>query len=371
MSALRILQINSSRGWSGGQYQVLLLCRGLRQRGHHVVLVCPPGAELASRAAAEGIPVEPVEMRGQWDLAAIARLVGILKRHRIELINSHKPLPHTLAWIAARLAATPALVATRRVSFPLRRHPFRTLKWSAGVAGLIAVARSVEQSLIDSGIPAGKVRTIYGAIDLERFSPRAPDQALRRELGFAPQHLVVGKVGDYRYWKGYGVFIEAAARVRAAEPRARFLAIGAESDDHANMIAKIRALDLEKAFTLTGFRRDVERFYSLMALSVNAATAGEGLPGVLRESLAMGVPVVATRVSGSPEVVADGENGLLVPPNDAAALAEAILKLLADPGLRQRMGEAGRRSVETRFSLPTMIDQTEAFYGECLARAHG
>jgi glycosyltransferase involved in cell wall biosynthesis len=364
---MRILQINSGEGWSGGQYQVLLLSRGLHERGHHVVVACPPGSALAQKASKEGLIVETVPMRGQWDLRAVFRLREIMKRHRIEIVNTHKPKPHTLALLAAITAQVPVVVATRRVSFPLRRHPFRWAKWVAGVDKIIAVARSVEESLIRSGVPAEKVVTIYGAIDLNRFRPAAPDPALQAELGIEEGTWIVGKVADYRPWKGYGVYLEAASMVLKEEPRVRFLAIGGKSDYFNEMQAQARRLSIENQVTFTGFRDDVERFYPLMNVSVNCSTAGEGLPGVLRESLAMEVPVVATDVGGNREVVIDDQTGRLIPPNDPGALARAILDLLSDRETALRLGRKGRSFVEHNFSVETMVAGTEALYQTLVA----
>ncbi|MBI3610819.1 MAG: glycosyltransferase [Nitrospirae bacterium] len=360
--SLRILQINSGGGWSGGQYQVLLLSKGLAERGHHVVVVCSPDSALAEKASKAGLLVEPVPMRGQWDLKAVFRLREIMKRHRIEVLNTHKPKPHTLALLAAITARVPVVVATRRVSFPLRRHPFRWAKWVAGVDKIIAVAQSVEESLIRSGVPAEKVVTIYGAIDLKRFRPASPDPALRKELGIDDRTWVVGKVADYRPWKGYGLFLEAASLILKEEPRVRFLAIGNKSDYFDEMQAQARRLAIEKQVTFTGFRDDVERFYPLLHVSVNCATSGEGLPGVLRESLAMEIPVVATDVGGNREVVIDGRTGRLIPSNDPVALAQAILSLLRDRDLARRLGRQGRSFVERQFSIESMVAQTEAVY---------
>ena len=363
---MNILEINSGTGWSGGQYQVLLLSRGLRERGHHVVVACPPGSALAEKASKEGLSVEPVRMRGEWDLKAVHDLYRIMRRHRIEVVNTHKPKPHTLALLAAFLARVPVVVATRRVSFPLRRHLFRWLKWVGGVNKIIAVAKKVKEGLVRSGVPEEKVVTIYGAIDTKRFHPGAADASIRHEFGLDEQTPVVGKVADYRSWKGYEVFLEAAALILSENPQVRFFAIGKETGYYAQMQNTARRLGIERQVVFTGFREDVERFYRVMSVSVNCATAGEGLPGVLRESLAMEVPVVATDVGGSREVVADGETGFLVPPRDPKALAQAILRLLRDPKLRTTMGRNGRKRVEERFSVEAMVTRTEALYQEAL-----
>lgn len=363
---LRILQVNSGEGWSGGQYQVFLLSQALRERGHHVVLACPPESALSRKAVREGIYVETVRMRGQWDLMAVLRLRQIMRSHRIQILNTHKPKPHTLALLAAVTTQVPVVVATRRVSFPLRRHPFRWAKWVAGVDRIIAVAKSVEDELVASGVPVSKVTTIYGAIDLKRFRPSAPDPVLRRELGLNEGTPVVGCVAALRPWKGYSVFLEAAALILKENPRVRFLSIGEDSDYGAVMRRSARRLGIDRQMNFTGFRDDVERFYPLLDVSVNAATSGEGLPGVLRESLAMDCPVVAADVGGNREVVLDGETGLLVPPKDPVRLAEAILRLLNDRPLARRLGRRGREFVEANFSIETMVARTEDLYRELL-----
>ena len=367
--SLRILQINSSEGWSGGQYQVFLLAKGLWERGHHVVIVCPPNSVLAEKASKEGLIVEPVPMRGQWDLRAVMRIREIMKRHRIQVINTHKPNPHTLALLAAIALQIPVVVATRRVSFPLRKHPFRWVKWVASVNKIIAVAKSVEKSLIQSGVPSSKVVTIYGGIDLKRFRPAVPDPALRQELGLDDRTWVVGKVAEYRPWKGYPVFLEAARMILKEEPHVRFFAIGRRSDHGDEMDALARRLGIEKQITFTGFRDDVERFYPLMDVSVNCSTAGEGLPGVLRESMAMECPVVASDVGGNRELVINGETGLLVPPKDPAALAQAILRLLRDREWARELARRGRDYVNQNFSVESMVTQTEALYQSLLEKA--
>jgi glycosyltransferase involved in cell wall biosynthesis len=363
---MNILQINSGSGWSGGQYQVLLLSRGLMERGHHVVIVCPPGSALAEKASKAGLVVEPIRMRGEWDLKAVYDLCRVLRRHRIEVINTHKPKTQTLARMAASLARVPVVVATRRVSFPLRQHLLTRLKWVTGVARIIAVSKKVEEVLIRSGVPSEKAVTIYGAIDLKRFHPGLDDRGIRREFELDEMTPVVGKVADYRPWKGYQVFLEAAALILSEMPEVRFFAIGKKMPHYDEMLNMARRLGIERQVVFTGFRDDVERFYRMMAVSVNCATEGEGLPGVLRESLAMEVPVVATDVGGSREVVMDGETGLIVPPSDPKAMAQAILRLLKDPELRLKMGRYGHKRMEEQFSIDAMVNQTEALYRSLL-----
>ena len=139
----------------------------MAERGHEVTLVGEPGSQMMEKALAAGLRVAPIRMRGQLDLRAVWQIRKWIKERRIEIVNTHKPLPHTLAVLAAGWTGT-IIVATRGVSFPLRRHLFRRWKWNLAVAGLIAVSKGAADSLIASGIPEKKVVTIFNAVDLDR-----------------------------------------------------------------------------------------------------------------------------------------------------------------------------------------------------------
>jgi len=359
--ALRILQINSGIGWSGSHHQVYLLSRGLAERGHEVTVVCEPGGHLMEKALGAGLKVAPLRMKGQWDLQAVWRIRQWIQNQRIEIVNTHKPLPHTLGVLAAGWTKS-IVVATRRVSFPLRRHPFSRWKWDKAVAGLIAVSKGVSESLIASGIPEKKVVVIYSAVDLERFHPEVPGEGVRREFGIPPNSPVVGQVADFRAYKGYDILIDAAAIVLKEMPGVHFFCIGHKGSEYEKLSQQANRLGIARQILFTGFRNDVEAFYSNMTLCVNCTTIAEGLPGSLREALAMRVPVIGSDVSGNRELAIPGRTGVLVPPKDPRALAEAILALLKDPARRQAMGIEGRRFMEAEFSVRTMVNRTESLY---------
>ncbi|HET6465304.1 MAG TPA: glycosyltransferase [Nitrospiria bacterium] len=370
MEKLRILQINSGVGWSGSHHQVYLLSRGLADRGHEVTIVCEPQSYLMERALAAGLRTAPLRMRGQWDLKAVLKLRRLIKELQIEIINTHKPLPHTLAVLAAGWSG-PLVVATRRVSFPLKRHPFMKWKWDWAVAALIAVSKGAAATLIASGISPKKVVTIYSAVDLTRFHPDVSGEAIRKEFGISPDTLVVGQVADLRPYKGYGVLIEAAALVLKQMPDVHFFFIGRKNVEVYDELARrIDRLGIAQKVSFTGFRKDVEAFYATMAICVNSTTMAEGLPGSLREAMAMGVPVIGSKVKGNLELVIPDRTGVLVPPRDPQALAEAILDLLNDPARRSKMGLEGSRWMEADFSVQTMVNRTEALYLKLIENAN-
>ena len=338
-----------------------LLSRGLAERGHEVTLICDPGSHIIEKAREAGLRVAPLRMRSQLDLRAVWEIRKWIKEKRIEIINTHKPLPHTLAVLAAAWTGC-VVVATRGVSFPLRRHLFRRWKWDKAVAGLIAVSKGAADGLIASGIPQKKVVTIYNAVDFDRFHPDVSGEAVLKEFRISPSSLVVGQVADLRHYKGYGVLIDAAAIVLKEIPDVYFFCIGRKGTEYEKVKRKTHKLGIERQVIFTGFRGDVESFYKIMTLCVNSNTAGEGLGCSLMEALAMQVPVVGTDVSGIRELVIPDRTGVLVRPRDPQSLAEGILGLLRDPARRRKMGVEGRRFMEAEFSIRTMVDRTESLY---------
>jgi glycosyltransferase involved in cell wall biosynthesis len=366
---MRIMQVNSSVGWSGGQSQVLTLSRGLAGRGHHVVVVAEPDSELARRAAMCGLRVEMVRMPSEVSPSAVLRLRRLMKDYRIDVVNVHKPLPFSLTAPAASLAKVPVMVVSRRVSFPVGRNLVSRWKWRNYRAdGLIAVSASIRNDLIAFGFPPERVEVVYSGTDVSAFHPGYSGERVRAEFGFSADTRVVTKLANYFEWKGYRVFLEAAARVVQAVPFVAFLCVGRRQDFHPEMVRIAQSLGIADRVHFTGFRTDVQEIIAASDITVNCALRGEGLAGVLRESLAMEVPVVASDAGGNAELVIDGVNGYVVPRGDASATAAAILRVLADPTGAKLMARRGRDRVLAEFTADAMIEKTDLFYQRLYAR---
>lgn len=364
---MRVLHVTESRGWSGGTVQLWNLCRGLKDAGHEVALFCPPDGELARRAADGAFRLEACPLREDYDVPAALRLARLAREFRPDIVHAHHPRAHAIALLASWMGPLPRLVVSRRVSFRLKKwNLFSQLKYrSSRIRMFVAVSEDIRRVLIAGGVPADRVRVVHSGVDVGKFSPRPPDAALRQTLGLPEGRPVVGNLTHYSWWKGQAYFLEAAHRAVDAGSPAHFLLVGKDTDG-AEAREKVRSLGLEDRVTLAGFRADMPEVLSLLSVSVVSSLAGEGFSGVLRESMCMGVPVVATRVGGNGELVKDGETGCLVPPADAAALAGAVQRLLADPAEARRMAEAAQRNVVTHYSIQSMVDQTRRLYEELL-----
>lgn len=366
---MKILHITESFGWSGGAAQALALARELRSLGHENVLACPAAGDLGRKAAADGFEVRHFQPRRDYDLRTASALARLLDELKPDVMQAHHPKAHAMGLIAKFLAAhKPVFIFTRRVSHPIVKGFFAKLKYTSRlIDGVIAVADSVRGLLIAYGVEPGRVRTIYSGTDPARFSPRPPDAGIIKELALPPGLPVVMLVGNFSAHKGQHVLLKAA-KLLYARGLDFTLVFAGRTTDSAELKGLFAAegLPLEKGRFL-GLRDDVERLLTVASVSVNAAVKGEALSGSVRESLAMGVPAVASDISGNSEIVKDGVTGLLFPPGDHAALAQRLGAVLADPGLREKFSKSSVALVSSGFTTAIMARRTLDYYSELLA----
>ncbi len=364
---LSILHLIEAPQWTGAMSQTLELVLGLRNRGHRVALACTPKSILERRASDAGIDVVGMEMRSELNPVTIARLVWMVWTRHVDVIHAHRAHAHTLGLLAAALTGRPFLVS-RRVSFKPKQNWGSRVKYtSRRVTRITAVSQAVKDILVDFGVRPEVVEVIYSGSDPGRYSPDSDGMRIRREFGIAPDAPLVGKVANfYHGWKGHDIFLDAARRVVGDIRDARFLLVGHKTDSE-KMQDMISSFGLSDSVVTAGYRTDVPDILAALDVSVNCPRAGEGLSGAVRESLAVGRPVVATDVGGNRELVRDGETGLLVPPEDAASLAEAIVRLLSDGGLAAGLAANGADFVRANLTIDRMVETTEQLYMDVLA----
>jgi len=363
MRPLRILHLSDARSWRGGERQALTLARGLHERGHRIVLACPPGTPLARRTAEAGVPLLPLRMRSEIDPCAVARVAGAVERHGFDLMHLHTPHAHTLGLLAAGLRGgstpRPRVVVARRVAFAMRRHPLQAFKYGAGVDAFVAASYAARARLVRHRVDPDRVAVIHDGID-----PPAPDpgaaRELQRELLLGPLAPRIGHVGHLETRKGQRFLLEAFPRLLQRWPQAVLVIVG-DGPLRGALEEQARRLDIEDRVRFAGQREDTAAAIALFDLFAMPSIQ-EGLGSVILDALALGKPVCAAAAGGIPEIIRDGENGVLVRPQDPAALAEGMLKILEDPDAAGRMAEAGRRTVAERFSAGRMVDETEKLY---------
>lgn len=362
MRTLRIVHSEAATSFGGQEGRIFKEMTAMRARGHHVEAICQPQAMLVDRLTDAGFTVHKVRMDGPVNyLKGVAAVRGILKEGRFDVLNTHSRRDTVIAALAGRLAGTPLIVRTRHLSnkvgsmWSYTRLPHR----------VTTVSDHVRHYLIERGVPANKVATVYSPIVLPAPVERS---TLRDELGLADDDVIVGCVAVMRATKGHKDLIDAIAPLMATRPKLHLVFVGGGSPVFEQTQDYIAQLGLQDRIHLMGMRRDVPNLlagFDLFALATQQEASGT----VYVEAQASGLPVIGTNVGGVSEMFRDGQTGILVPPKDPAALTHALQRLIDDVDLRHRMGEAGRKMVweEAVFSPARLAETTEAVYLKWLA----
>jgi glycosyltransferase involved in cell wall biosynthesis len=354
------LHIDTARTWRGGQNQVLVTVLGMRAAGHRAMLVAHPDGELRARAA-EGLELLPLAPRTEMDLSAAWRLSRAIKQLRPDVVHAHDPHGVAMAALALSMSTQPKrapLVAARRVDFRLKGNALSRWKYDQ-VDLFICSSEAIRKILLADGVAPERAVTVHEGIDLAHVAA-APAVNLHEELWLPHGSPIVGNIAALVPHKGQKHLVEAAALVVRRVPDARFVIAG-EGELLESLEHQIKHLGLEKHVLLTGFRPDVLSVLKAFDVFVMSSVT-EGLGTSLLDAMACAKPIVATTAGGMPEVVEDGRTGILVPPRDHQAMADAIVRLLEDATLRQRMGEAGLSLVSAKFSSERMVLDTLQAY---------
>jgi glycosyltransferase involved in cell wall biosynthesis len=361
------LHIDTARTWRGGQSQVRYTVMGLRAIGQRAMLAAHPEGELFRRMS-EGPELVGLAPMNEVDLGAAWRLSRVIRQVRPDLVHAHDP--HAVAMAATALSILgsrprPPLVAARRIEFRVAHNSFSRWKYSQ-VDCFIANSGAIRDRLIADGIAPARIVVVNEGVDVERIVD-LPAANVHAEF-FLPTHApIVGNVGALVAHKGHHHLIDAAALVVRDVPDARFVILG-DGELRQALEDHIRRKHLERHVFLAGFRADVlelTKGFDLFAMS----SVHEGMCTALVDAMAAGKAAVATTAGGIPEVLVDGETGFLAPPRDHAAMAEKIVRLLKDDGLRARMGAAALRRARERFTVERMVEQTAAVYASLVTPA--
>ena len=341
---------------AGGQAVALRLARAARDRGDEVAFVAPERGPFTELAEREGFPVDVLPLRRSFQLGAAWRLARLLHRRKVDVLHTHTlAAANVLSRLAARAAGVPVVShlhienhfrpATRRLLAGLDNATARL------AARLVAVSEDTRRAYERQGYPGGRIEVVYNGIDLP------PNGEFRRN-----EPPRIGEIARLCDVKGQRELLHALARL----PEAQLVLAGRDLEQGG---AYQDALEREserlgvRERVEFGFHDDVPAL--LETLDVVALPSWtEGLPIVLLEAMAHARPVVATTVGGTPELVADGETGFLVPPRDPEALTAALRRVLDDPDLGRRLGEAGRARVAERFSADEQAQRILAIYDE-------
>ncbi len=372
--AIKVLYLHHIGQLAGAENSLRLLMRHLDRSRICPLFGGPTTGPFPEALAGEGIPILPVPFGPLRDLRGVLRCVrrvkALIREHRIALLHANGPQTNVVAGLAGRLTGVPAVWHARNLLYGNMRDVDRML--AALATRIICNSEAIRDRFRGSTAWAKSV-TILNAVDTREFNPRIPREPFRGELGIPPDVPVVGIVGRIGLGKGHTHFVEAAIRLVSGGSPGQFLIVGdtlfPEDAGRTDALRRrIKEAGLEDRIRLVGLRRDIPhvmRGLDVMVLASDAEPCGR----VLFEAMASGTPIVATNTGGTPEIVRDGLEGILVPPRDPAALAGAVGRLINDPGLRADLGRAGVARIEADFTIERYIKRTLEVYAAASNRS--
>ncbi len=366
---MNILHLTASTFYGGPERQILGLCRALGNADRSTVASFAEGGRcraFLAKARRQGAETAEIERDTPRLRAAVADVAAELERRKIDVLLCNGYKANLLGRLAARRVGVPAVAVSRGwtgENWRVRLYEAidrLNLRWMDRV---VCVSEAQARKARRAGARPDRVRVIYNAVDAERFEDMDPTCRAELLRCFpAPPRRIVGAAGRLSGEKGFGVLVAAAERVVRRDPTVGFIVFG-EGACRPRLVRQIQKAGLDGAFVLAGFRSDLDRLlpcFDLLALP----SFTEGMPNVVLEAFAAGVPVVSTAVGGAPELVEQGASGFLVPPGDPKALADRILEALAsEEGLRD-MGWHGRQRIHEQFTFAAQAREYRRLFAE-------
>jgi glycosyltransferase involved in cell wall biosynthesis len=363
---LRVLHLTDTWGPGGAETIYADLAAGIGPPRFESLAGLPRASDwLYDTVRARGVRSVILPNSGAFDLAHVTRVVSVIRKHKIDLLQAHTLGSSVYASFAGFLCRIPVVCTLHgRVDLGLNeRHRYARFSiLRLGRTFVIPVSVALQRELLES-TPINPVRTrvIYNGVNTNHFRP-GDASALRRELGVLPDEMLIGAVGNVRRVKGYEVLLDAAARLKTLNLPFKVIVVGQATGEVFEEIASQRStLGLEDHVIFAGFQSDPSDFYR--AFDVYALTShSEGFPLSTLQALATGLPIVATRCGGPEEMLAHGTTGLLADVGSGAQVSEHLATLLTAPRLRVRMGVAARAVAERQYSTASMLEQYAALY---------
>ena len=361
---INILYLIWSLGLGGAEQVVINLAKGIDKKKFNVIVCCLNDKGIfAQEVEKEGIEVIALGKKGKFDATVLFKLIRVIKKYKIDIVHTHLWTSDFWGRIAAKLAGVPVIISTVHNVDVWKPKVFLLIDriLSYFTDKIIAVSNTVKYFYINNAkIPKNKIETIYNGIDVDKFNIKVNRNIKRRELGLNADTKVLAVIGRLVEQKGHIYFLECFRKLLGKYSDIQGLIVG-DGPLRGELEERSKMLGLNGRVIFTGIRNDIPEILKIIDVLV-VPSLYEGLPTIILEAMAAGVPVVATNVGGNSEIIVNGETGFIVPPKDSSVLAEYIGKILENNNLVESMRVMSRERAIQYFSLDKMMREVEGIY---------
>ena len=376
---VRLLELRNTYKWGGGPDKTILLSAEQHDRSRVEVVVVyirdvrDREFTIGDKARAKGLTFYEIEERGRLDFRVLCALKEIVIRHNINIIHAHDYKSDLFAYMLGwRLRKRPVALISTMHGWALggtrgRIYQCLDLLLLRRFDHVIAVSEATKSEMIRGGVPADLITVIHNGIDVRMWSPEGVKSSVRASLGLGDECPVIGYVGRISPEKDLSRWLRVAASLAREYPVAQFVIVGeGRSSQVLDELKNLAStLGISRNVHFLGYRNDLRSLYMSFDVFLLSSTT-EGICNSLLEAMALGIPVVATAVGGTQEVVIDGENGFIVPARDIAGMTRQIANLISKACLRKRIGRMAQTRVRDHFSFDSRLRRIETLYENVL-----
>jgi glycosyltransferase involved in cell wall biosynthesis len=349
--------------WGGQEFRTVLETIYLNQHQHKSWLLCHPNSQIYKKGKILGANVIAIDLTCTWRIDIAIKILFFCLKNKIDIINTHGSKDSTLCAISYFLGIP--LIRSRQITNTIKK----TVAYQYGCKHIIAAAEVIKNNLVAVGVNENKITVIGEGVDINEYNPAVNSAYLKTEYKITDSDQVIINIGMIREDKGQVYFLEAARIILAQNNAIKFFIIG-EGTDNKNLENKLRSLlkqyGLENNIFITGYREDIAAFTHLADLIVVASIGTEAQSRVVPQAFATGKTVVSTDTGGLTELVKNEYNGLVVPPKNPEAMAEAISRLLNNQAFKQKLENNAFEFAKQYLSFNIMMDKTVELYENML-----
>jgi glycosyltransferase involved in cell wall biosynthesis len=361
---MKILHTEASKGWGGQEIRIFNEAIGMRKRGHEVVFAVQKGSELGIKARAAGFQTYELSFTKASLIPAVFKLVGIILQHKIKIINTHSSLDAWMGGLAGKLCFIKVL-RTRHLSTPVKRGLNSRLLYNMLANYVVTTCAETRQVIAEQAkLPAKRIFSIPTGVELEHLNVSEEEKvAFRKKWGLSQEDVVAGTLCVLRGWKGVSDLLHAAAILRDVKGLKWLVIGGGVSEDY--FLSQYKELKLEDNVIFTGHLDKPNVALACIDIFMLLSWANEGVSQASLQAAGLKKPLITTPTGGLKEVCIEGKTGLIVPPHDPKSVAQAVLQLVNDKKLREKMGNEAQQLVKSQFTFEKTLDEMEKIYGKC------
>jgi len=363
-SVIRTVHVNTEKTWGDAVQQTSYLVHGLASRGHPTFLVCQPDSPLAKEEWRPSVTMTTQPMHGHVSPVATLHLSETIRNSRADIVHMHTPDAEKLGCAAALMAHSARCVVTRDVDFAAHRSSLNIWKYHRRVDRYIVNSKAAKRAIASDGVDSHRIAAVHAGIDTARFHDTQSKYSAT-QLGLSPDAMVIGTVAHTADRKGMGHLVDAFSLILKMLPQAHLVIIG-NGRLYEEVLHRAAHRHVRRSVTFFGLGKETPVLMQAFDVFVMPGNTNRHAIPII-EAMASSVPVVAVKTDAVSEIIAGGKHGLLVPAGKREALAHAIITLLSDKELSLRLVETAQRTVDGRFTIDALVENTLAVYRTVLA----